>query len=399
MPRPKSSARITAIGSGAFDLHDQLRQLTKIGILLTHERNLARLLDKILFESRRFTRAEAGTLYVKEKDGLRFKCVQNEALQSALVTAGSSDGTLIPIARTSIAGYVAATGDVLNIQDVYEIPGNVEYAFNDSFDRRSGYRTRSMLVVPMKEPDGGIVGVIQLLNARDNAKELVPFPREMEDLVLSLASQAAVALENANLTRELKRATEETIVRLARAAEYRDTDTGQHIRRMSHFAYEIALALGWTEGRASELLLAAPMHDIGKIAVRDAILQKPGKLTEVEIKEMQKHTILGGEILAGSDVPLLQLSQKIALTHHAKWDGSGYPYGLGGEQIPIEGRICAIADVFDALTSKRVYKEPIGIERACEMLREGSGKHFDPAVVDAFFKAYAKVLEVRETYA
>jgi hypothetical protein len=396
---PKSSGRLTAIGSAAFDLQDQLRKLTQIGIALSHERDLARLLDKILFESRRFTRAEAGTLYVKEKDSLRFTCVQNEAMPSTSVTAGSSTGALMPIARTSIAGYVAATGEILNIPDVYDIPGDLEYSFNDSFDRRSGYRTRSMLVVPMKEPDGTTIGVIQLINARDVEGRITSFATEIEDLVMSLASQAAVALENANLTLELKRAYEETIIRLARAAEFRDTDTGQHIRRMSHYSFEIAKDMGFNDQQSSELLLAAPMHDIGKIAVPDSILQKPGKLTDEEYKEMQRHTIYGGEILAGSDVPILLLSQKIALTHHEKWDGSGYPYGLKGEQIPMFGRITAIADVFDALSSKRCYKDPMPLEKASDLIKQGTGKHFDPAVVESFFRVLPRILEIKEKYA
>jgi hypothetical protein len=392
------SGRHSAIGPGGYDLQEQLRKLTKIGIALVQERHIARLLDKILFESRRFTRAEAGTLYVREKDALRFMCVQNEAMPSASVTAGSVSGALMPIARTSIAGYVASTGEILNLPDVYEIPGDVEYSFNDSYDRRSGYRTHSMLVVPMKEPDGETIGVIQLINAKDIEGTLVPFPRAIEELVQSLASQAAVALENANLTQQLKHAYEEIVFRLARAAEFSDTDTGQHIRRMSHFSVEIARHMSFSEQQLQDLLLAAPMHDVGKIAVADAILKKPGKLTPEEFAEMQRHTIYGGEILGGSEIPILQLSQRIALTHHEKWDGSGYPYGLKGEQIPLTGRICAVADVFDALSSKRCYKEPMPVEKSVGLVDEGKGKHFDPAVVEAFHKAFPAILAVREKY-
>src|SRR3954469_21049689 len=189
------SGRHSAIGPGLFDLQEQLRKLTKIGIALSQERHIARLLDKILFESRRFTRSEAGTLYVREKDSLRFMCVQNEAMPSASVTAGSVSGALMPIARTSIAGYVAATGEILNLPDVYKIPDSMEFSFNDSYDRRSGYKTTSMLVVPMKEPDGETIGVIQLINSREVDGRIHAFPREIEELVQSLASQAAVALE------------------------------------------------------------------------------------------------------------------------------------------------------------------------------------------------------------
>jgi len=385
--------------SQAIDLRSHLRQLLEIGIALSHERDLFRLLDKILLLSRRFTRAEAGTLYVREKkEMLRFVCVQNEAMPSSDVTAGSGGGSSIPISRTSIAGYVASTGDVLNIPDVYEMPSDVEYSFNQGFDQRSGYRTQSMLVAPMVEPDGQVIGVLQLINARDKTGARVAFPEDIEEYIRSLASQAAVALENANLTRELKRVYEETVMRLARAAEYRDTDTGEHIRRMSHYSKEISKHLGFTEDQQTELLLAAPMHDIGKLAIADAILKKPGKLTPEEYAEMQRHTIYGGEILQGSDAPILQLSEVIALTHHEKWDGTGYPHGLKGDAIHIAGRITACADVYDALSSKRVYKDAMPLEESRRRIIEGSGTHFDPSVIAAFEKAYDQILRIREKY-
>lgn len=387
-------------GARSFDVRDQLRKLTQLGIALTAERDVDRLLERILFEARRFTGAEAGTLYVREKDHLRFRAVQNDAVPSTSIAGGLPEGAgTIPITRKSIAGYVADTGEVLNIRDVYDIPKSEEYQFNDTFDRRAGYRTQSVLAVPMKEPDGRVVGVIQLINPREGiGQEVGPFDKRYEELVLSLASQAGVALVNAQLHAELKQAYEETIHRLARAAEYRDTDTGEHIRRMSQYSAEIARALGWAAPAVQELLLAAPMHDVGKIAVADEILKKPGKLTPDERREMERHTIYGGEILAGSDVPILVLSQTIALTHHEKWDGTGYPRQLRGEAIPIAGRICAIADVFDALTSKRVYKDAMPVAKACEILREGRDAHFDPAALDAFFAVFEKILEVKARY-
>jgi putative two-component system response regulator len=392
--------RREAGGPRSFDVREQLRKLCQLGIALTAERDLNRLLDRILFEARRFTGAEAGTLYVRERDQLRFCAVQNDAVPATAIPAGSPSGSgRIPVTRKSIAGYVAETGELVNIRDVSEISGSEEYAFNDSFDRRTGYRSQSMLVVPMKEPGGRVIGVIQLINAREGPHgEIGAFDRRYHELILSLASQAAVALENAQLAAELKQAYEETILRLARAAEYRDTDTGEHIRRMSLYSVEIARALGWSEQQASELALAAPMHDIGKIAVPDEILKKPGRLTPEERKEMERHTTYGGEILAGSEVPILLLSQSIALTHHEKWDGTGYPRQLRGEAIPLAGRICALADVFDALTSKRVYKEALSVEQSCEIVREGRGTHFDPDAVDAFFRVLDRILEIRTRY-
>jgi HD-GYP domain-containing protein (c-di-GMP phosphodiesterase class II) len=388
----------------SFDLKDQLKQLTHIGIALTAERDLRRLLDKILYEARRFTRAEAGTLYVREKgDRLWFCAVQNDAIPASTVSANCAaagcEECTIPITRQSIAGYVASTGRLLNIRDVYEIPATEEYRFNDEFDRKTGYRTESVLAVPMRSPAGEIVGVIQLINRRPGTGQGVSgFDRRFEELVEALASQAAVALANARLTEDLKRSYEETIVRLARAAEYRDADTGEHIRRMSRYTAEIARAMGWSAEAVAEIQLAAPLHDVGKIALPDGVLRKPARLTPEERALLERHTTYGGEILDGSDVPILVLARDIALTHHERWDGTGYPRKLSGEAIPVAGRICALADVFDALTAKRVYKEAMPVEKACEIIREGRGTHFDPAVADAFFRCLDRILEIKARY-
>src|SRR5262249_13583405 len=153
----------------------------------------------------------------------------------------------------------------------------------------------------------------------------------------------------------------------------------------------IAKSMGRDSEYVEVMRLASPMHDVGKIGIPDAILLKPGKLTEAEFEHMKKHTEIGARILGGSDVPLLKMSEMIALTHHEKWDGSGYPRGLHDTEIPIEGRIVALADVFDALTSRRCYKPAFTVDKALELIREGKGKHFDPQVVDAFQSALAEV--------
>jgi putative two-component system response regulator len=182
---------------------------------------------------------------------------------------------------------------------------------------------------------------------------------------------------------ELKNTHLQLIQRLGRAAEYKDNETGMHVMRMSHTSRILALALGFNEDFADNLLQAAPMHDIGKIGIPDHILLKPGRLDEDEIRIMQQHPVIGAEILANTNSELIQLAHSVALYHHEKWDGSGYPAKLKGEEIPIEGRIVAVADVFDALTSKRPYKEAWPVEQAMAFIEEQSGKHFDPQVVDA----------------
>jgi len=186
------------------------------------------------------------------------------------------------------------------------------------------------------------------------------------------------------------------IQRLGRAAEYKDNETGLHVIRMSHYAREIALAAGMGEEDAEEIFNAAPMHDVGKMGIPDAVLQKPGKLTPDEWEIMKTHAQIGAEIIGDDSSTLLQLASRIALYHHEKWDGNGYPEGLSGEAIPLEARIVALADVFDALTSKRPYKAAWSIEDATSYILNEAGKQFDPELVAAFQVALPKIIEIRE---
>ncbi|KZY52997.1 two-component system response regulator, partial [Pseudoalteromonas shioyasakiensis] len=188
------------------------------------------------------------------------------------------------------------------------------------------------------------------------------------------------------------------IQRLGRAAEYKDTDTGEHIARMSRYSKVLALAYGMSEYEAEQLKQAAPMHDVGKIGIPDSVLLKPGRLNETEYEHMKQHALIGAKILENSTSPLLQLAHKLALEHHEKWDGTGYPYGLKGEEISIEGRIVTIADVFDALTSKRPYKKAWSVEEALDLLKDEAGKHFDPQLVDLFIGQIDSILEIKNTF-
>ncbi len=196
----------------------------------------------------------------------------------------------------------------------------------------------------------------------------------------------------------VKRASLETIYVLSRAAEFRDEDTGTHIQRMSLYSAAVARKLGLNETTVENILYASPMHDIGKIGTPDYILLKPGKLDPDEWEIMKEHTVIGARILEGCDAQYMRLARVIAVTHHEKWDGSGYPKGLKGSDIPLVGQITAIADVFDALTSKRPYKEPFSVEKSFGIIREGRGNHFKPAVVDAFFDIEDEILEIRGNY-
>ncbi|GAC31326.1 response regulator [Paraglaciecola polaris] len=194
---------------------------------------------------------------------------------------------------------------------------------------------------------------------------------------------------------ELRRTRLQVIQRLGRASEYKDNETGTHILRMSHYSKVMALAYGLSENAADNLLHAAPMHDIGKIGIPDSIMLKPDKLTAEEFAIMQKHPEIGAEILGDSDSDLIELAKIVALTHHEKWDGSGYPKGLKGAEIPLEGRIVAVADVFDALTSKRPYKDAWSVDKAVDLIKSQSGIHFDPELVTLFEACLPAILEIR----
>ncbi len=191
----------------------------------------------------------------------------------------------------------------------------------------------------------------------------------------------------------------EIIRRLGRAAEYRDNETGLHIIRMSKFSAVLARAAGLVEGACEMILNASPMHDIGKIGIPDRILLKPGKLDQEEWEVMKTHAAIGAEILTGHHSDLMGMAGQIALTHHEKWDGTGYPNGLKGEDIPIEGRIVAVCDVFDALTTERPYKKAWSVPSALSYIEENSGGHFDPALVEAFRKILPQVMEIKERHA
>ncbi|GIU21316.1 two-component system response regulator [Shewanella schlegeliana] len=199
-------------------------------------------------------------------------------------------------------------------------------------------------------------------------------------------------------TKELEETRFEIIRRLGRAAEYKDNETGLHVIRMSHYARLLAVQSGLPEYYCELIYNAAPMHDIGKIGTPDSILKKPAKLDDAEWTEMQLHAEIGAEIIGEHNDPLLEMARRIALTHHEKWDGSGYPNGLSAEEIPIEGRIVAIADVFDALTSIRPYKKAWTVEATMALIEDEAGKQFDPELVEHFKQITDELTKVRDAH-
>ena len=243
-------------------------------------------------------------------------------------------------------------------------------------------RTFLMIKFPFVGDDGEIAGIYGISTEITDKKRA-------EMLTAKLAREQERAIAGLRASRQ------ETIERLARALEMHDGETGRHVNRMASIAALLGERIGLDRDRVMLLRTAAPMHDVGKVATPDGVLQKQGPLTPEERRVMEQHTTVGYEILADSESELLQLAATIALTHHERWDGDGYPSGLAGEQIPIEGRITAVADVFDALLSDRCYRPAMPVEDAVEVIRKGRGTHFDPDVVDALLANLKEALYLR----
>jgi HD-GYP domain-containing protein (c-di-GMP phosphodiesterase class II) len=341
--------------------------------------NLDELLQLLVEESTTVLNAERATVFLVDRKNLE--------LWSKV--ASGTQTIRVPLDK-GIAGAVATSGETLNIKDVYK-----DSRFNPEVDKKTGFVTRSILTAPMFNAKNIVIGVFQVLNS----KRTQGFDHQDEEILGLIADQASGHVENAQLYQEIRKATQETVIRLAAAVEFKDHDTRAHLWRMSQYSAIVAREMGFDAEWSENLRLAAPMHDIGKIGVPDAILNKPGKLTPEEWEEMKKHPIYGAEILKDTDNELMQMSATIALCHHEKWDGSGYPRGLKGEEIPIEARIATIADVFDALTSKRIYKPSFSLQETLEIINRDSGKHFDPKVVDNFLKSLPKIVTIMEAYA
>lgn len=384
----------------SFKFSRDLHELTEVMRFLNSEHNLEKLLKKIVTSGIQITHSDAGSLYLKEGDFLKFIITDNRTLVKRMGRKQFEESFkpfAIPLNKKSIAGYVAVTGKALNIPDVYRIR-NTEYSYNTSFDQKNNYRNKSILAVPLINKDEEIIGVLQLFNKISATGRIVSYRSYDEEIVFSLASQAAVAIENAILHDDIKEAHFDSIIQLSMANEFRDNETGYHVKRVTFYCEAIARAMGFDETFVENLKYASALHDIGKIGIPDNILKKAGRLTVEEFEVMKKHALIGARILGDSKYPILQLAKKVALSHHEKWDGTGYPNGLKEDAIDIGGRITTLADVFDALSNERVYKPAIPLDTTFEMIREGRGKHFDPDVVDAFFKIQDEIVKIYNKY-
>lgn len=497
-----------------FELEEQIRKLNKIGIALSSEQDLNRLLEVIVREARAFTHADGGSLYIREKDRLNFTVAQTESLDKRGEKRKPFTSFYLPLSKESIAGYVALTGEILNIKDVYEVPDEVEYKINKVFDNQNNYRSQSMLVVPMRDTDGEIIGVLQLINSLSDDGIVSVFKTEYEALVHSLASQAAVAIRNVKLLNEIKSLFKSLVRYSAKAIDARSPHTAGHSGRVAKFSVRIAEAINdesngglkdvnFSPVEIEELRMAGWLHDIGKIGVRESVLEKAnklnidqmntvyerfesikqsiekkylqaelnllrngqtanpgevkgrkaqcdkeiaqvgqvfefiqrinvpgylidddlkllkcihrrtfvdrlgnekkyllpeeyehlaiikGNLTKGEYREIQAHVSHTLDIL--EKMPFTKEMAKIpdyAAAHHELMDGSGYPRGLRGDEIPVQARIMCIADIFDALNSPdRPYKKATPLERTLQILQEEAkaGK-LDADIVDMFIR-------------
>jgi HD-GYP domain-containing protein (c-di-GMP phosphodiesterase class II) len=360
------------------ELEKRQSLLARFGRMIAAESHLDSLLMIIAEEVRNILSADRCSVFVV--DGYKGELWTKVAL-------GLEEKILrIPLGQ-GIAGFVAKTGSAVNIRDAYK-----DTRFAQDLDRITGYQTRSVLAVPLRGRDGKALGVFEVLN-----KAKGPFTEEDEGLLRILATMAASFIETATLYEDLRRSHLETIYRMALVAEYRDQeDTGRHLRRMSRFSGILAMGVGLSFQEAEDIRYAAPLHDIGKVAIPDSILRKPAKLTPEEFEEMKKHTVYGAKMLINAESKLLRLAAKIAVGHHEWYDGSGYPAGLKGESISLEARIVTVADVFDALSSKRVYKGEWSVEDALKYIEERSGKQFDPQVVAALREKFSEILQARD---
>ena len=401
----------------------KLTKLINLGIEISQVKDIDVLLERILLEARKLVNADAGSIYIQEGDKLRFSYTQNDTLQKRLPSGRKLIYATfsIPINNQSISGYVANNGKMLNIPDAYRLRSGLPYSFNKNYDALSGYRTQSMLTFPLKTNRGDTVGVLQLINGKDARGKAVPFSNKDEPLIMHFANTAAVAIERAQLTRAM-------ILRTIKMAELRDPkETGSHVNRVASYAVTIYEHWAASHGVSREkidknrdvLRMSAMLHDVGKVAISDSILKKSARFTPEEYEIMKGHTYLGARLFTDLYSELDESASVVALNHHERWDGDGYPghinpydgstvpgfgdargkpRGKKGEETPLFGRVVSVADVYDALCSRRAYKEPWDEARVLENLKEASGTQFDPEMTDAFFSSLDAIHSISERY-
>ncbi len=380
----------------------ETKDLLKIIRDLHHIHDYSVLLERILHEARIFVRADAATLYLTDGNRLFFNYIENDTL----FPEGRSEDKFaytdqsIPLDKSSVAGFVAVTGQALLIDDVYELPKSLDYTFNPSFDKKTNYRTQSQLVIPLIGEGPRTLGVLQLINAKHGSRT-VPFSAMDKVHISFLADHAVLALEKAEMAREM-------VMRMVRISELRDPyETGNHARRVGEYALVLydrfaesrGISLAERNQKKEAFRAAAILHDVGKAGISGSILSKDGHYSNDEKMIMYRHTVYGARLFPEPESLWDRIAREVVLNHHERWDGSGYPgkirdidaepikFGKGkrGKEIPLSARIVAIADVY-ALTSDRSYKEAWTSTAAIQYMKSNAGKLFDPELVGIFSK-------------
>ena len=356
-------------------VHDPLIALVKIGQAVAAEKNINVLIRTIAEETKTALNADRCTVFLYDKE-------RNELYSKVATGLDDVEELRIP-ADKGLAGHVVQTGETINIKDAYK-----DKRFNKEVDKKTGYHTKTILCMPIKNFNQEIIGVFQVLNKFDET-----FTIDDEDLLVAIASSAGISLENAQLFEKQNQLIQEQkvifdsfIETLASSIDARDKITSGHSTRVKMYATLIAHEFGMEKNDIYILEKAAALHDIGKIGIRDSVLQKEGKLTPEEYKHIQEHVEITHNILEKIHMSKdFQQITEIACSHHEKFDGTGYYRGLKGVDIPFGGRILAVSDVFDAITSKRHYRDKMPIQKVIDVIMNGSGTHFDPLVVEKFF--------------
>ena len=405
------------------------RSIVHMDAELSKIQDLDILLERILLEARKTVHADAGSIYITETieengnkiERLSVKYAQNDTTQKKLPPGQKMVYSVFTVAinEKSISGYCALTKNLINVPDMYNIPPDAPYSFNPQFDKISGYKTTSTLTFPLMSADDRLLGVIQVINAKDRKGNTIPFSDDDGVLITHFASNATVALQRAYMTRMM-------ILRMIKMSELRDPkETGTHVNRVAgyavemydHWAYRRGVPDIERERFRDTLKIAAMLHDVGKVAISDVILKKPARFTPEEYTIMQHHTLYGAALFGDPQSPEDAIARDIALTHHENWDGTGYPgwidpitsvpihvdengkpRGKKGEEIPLCGRIVAIADVFDALCSKRVYKEPWSEDQVLTEMQQLAGSKFDPELIEIFFEILPCIKQMQNLY-
>ena len=397
----------------------KVESLTRLGVEISRIHDYHLLMERILTEARALVAADAGTIYLREGDALRFAFSQNDLLeQPGRHSKTRFSSLMVPVSARSIAGWCAMSCELVNVADAYQLDESTPYRFDQSYDAVTGYRTRSVIAMPLRNSSDQVLGVLQFLKSGSDSPEVIrPFSAEDELIVAHFASMATVVIERARLT-------ETVILRMIRMAEARDPgETMAHIERVA--AYSQVIFDEWARRRGFEgpgferqrdrLRIAAKLHDVGKIGISDALLKSTRRFTPDEMRQMQQHTVIGAQLFVDSPTQFDETAQEVVLNHHERWDGTGYPgyveldgrptidpatgltrlAGKRGEDIPLFARIVGLADVVDALLSRRSYKEPWSEEQVLKHIRDESGRHFDPELVDIFFARLDEIRSVR----